>query len=233
MKNENDVSNTNLQSVYGIRIEDLGISVRTYNTVKRGGYDSVGDLANATVEELSEIRNMNDKCLNQVLTTLAERGIFVPKEADLSEVEVLRRKIIKINRENDRLERWIQLNKNELEEEKKSIDYAIKELKKKNILNAKKRSGEKKNAVSAIIEEMEFPVNGQVGLPFCTVFNLYDRGCLVEDSTSNLNTACQECIDNFILDYYLKMFHSEMLQSEKSDTKAVLDLHRKEDDTNE
>ena len=49
-----------------IKIEDTGISVRTYNALKRAGLNTIGDVIQKTDEELREIRNLGAKSLAEV-----------------------------------------------------------------------------------------------------------------------------------------------------------------------
>lgn len=63
-----------------IPIEELQLSVRAYNCLKRAQIHSVGDLLNASQEELLEIRNFGQKSAKEVIDALQKRlGICLPK----------------------------------------------------------------------------------------------------------------------------------------------------------
>jgi DNA-directed RNA polymerase subunit alpha len=55
-------------------IEDLDLSVRSYNCLKREGLNTVGDLVAKTEDELLEIRNFGQKSVDEVKEKLTEMG---------------------------------------------------------------------------------------------------------------------------------------------------------------
>ncbi|NLI94535.1 MAG: DNA-directed RNA polymerase subunit alpha [Erysipelotrichaceae bacterium] len=56
-------------------IEELDLSVRSYNCLKRYGFQMVLELTEKTEEEMTKIRNMGKKSLKEVKDTLAEYGL--------------------------------------------------------------------------------------------------------------------------------------------------------------
>jgi len=56
-------------------IEDLDMSVRSYNCLKREGVASVGELMDRTEQDLLEIRNFGSKSVDEVKEKLAELGV--------------------------------------------------------------------------------------------------------------------------------------------------------------
>ena len=56
-------------------IEDLDLSVRSYNCLKREGVATVGELMDKTPQELLEIRNFGSKSVDEVAEKLAELGV--------------------------------------------------------------------------------------------------------------------------------------------------------------
>jgi len=56
-------------------IEDLDLSVRSYNCLKREGVGSVGELVRKTEQDLLEIRNFGSKSIDEVKEKLAELGL--------------------------------------------------------------------------------------------------------------------------------------------------------------
>ena len=57
------------------RIEDVGLSIRSYNCLKRYGIKTIGDLAGKTVAELMKVRNLGKRSLKEVLDVLRTCGI--------------------------------------------------------------------------------------------------------------------------------------------------------------
>ncbi len=56
-------------------IEDLGLSVRSFNCLKRAGIDTIGELIAYTPAEMLKIRNLGDKSLEEVTEKLKEHDL--------------------------------------------------------------------------------------------------------------------------------------------------------------
>jgi DNA-directed RNA polymerase subunit alpha len=63
------------ERVLELSIEELDLSVRSYNCLKRAGINSVEDLVNKTEEDMMKVRNLGRKSLEEVLNKLAELGL--------------------------------------------------------------------------------------------------------------------------------------------------------------
>ncbi|MDR1913480.1 MAG: DNA-directed RNA polymerase subunit alpha [Clostridiales bacterium] len=61
--------------VLELSIEELDLSVRSYNCLKRAGINTVEDLANKTEEDMMKVRNLGRKSLEEVLNKMAELGL--------------------------------------------------------------------------------------------------------------------------------------------------------------
>ena len=70
------------EKVLEMSIEELDLSVRSYNCLKRAGINTVEDLANKTEEEMMKVRNLGRKSLEEVLNKLAERGLSLSPGED-------------------------------------------------------------------------------------------------------------------------------------------------------
>jgi DNA-directed RNA polymerase subunit alpha len=67
-----------------ILIEELQLSVRAYNCLKRAQIHSVADLLDYSQEDLLEIKNFGQKSAEEVIDALQKRlGINLPKEKNL------------------------------------------------------------------------------------------------------------------------------------------------------
>lgn len=64
-----------------IIIEELELSVRSYNCLKRAGISTVGELTNKTADEMMKVRNLGRKSLDEVLGKLKELGLSL-KESE-------------------------------------------------------------------------------------------------------------------------------------------------------
>jgi DNA-directed RNA polymerase subunit alpha len=67
-------------SDYAITVEDLNLSVRSYNCLKREGINTVGDLVQKSESELMDIRNFGQKSIDEVKTKLEELGLGLREE---------------------------------------------------------------------------------------------------------------------------------------------------------
>ena len=70
------------EKVLEMSIEDLDLSVRSYNCLKRAGINTVEDLANKTEEEMMKVRNLGRKSLDEVKYKLHVLGLALREEED-------------------------------------------------------------------------------------------------------------------------------------------------------
>ena len=68
---QNDTTN----KVLDMTIEELDLSVRSYNCLKRAGINTVEELTNKTPEDMMKVRNLGRKSLEEVLAKLKELGL--------------------------------------------------------------------------------------------------------------------------------------------------------------
>lgn len=61
-------------------IEELELSVRSYNCLKRAGIGTVKELCNKTQDEMMKVRNLGRKSLDEVLEKLQELGLELRQE---------------------------------------------------------------------------------------------------------------------------------------------------------
>jgi DNA-directed RNA polymerase subunit alpha len=65
---------------YNMPIEELGLSVRTFNCLKRAGITKVGELLEQNDDELINIKNFGQKALEEVKQQLLEKGLISEDE---------------------------------------------------------------------------------------------------------------------------------------------------------
>ena len=63
-------------------IEDLDLTVRSYNCLKRAGINTVEELIQRTEEEMMKVRNLGRKSLEEVIQKLAALGLGLKKKED-------------------------------------------------------------------------------------------------------------------------------------------------------
>lgn len=61
--------------VMEMNIDELELSVRSYNCLKRAGINTVEELCNRTPEDMMKVRNLGRKSLDEVVTKLQELGL--------------------------------------------------------------------------------------------------------------------------------------------------------------
>jgi DNA-directed RNA polymerase subunit alpha len=66
--------------VYSWKIEELPISRRSKTGLLSGGYKVVGDLQDATKEDLLNLQGFGNKSLNEVVELLNEYGVNIKSE---------------------------------------------------------------------------------------------------------------------------------------------------------
>ena len=71
VEKENDAQ----EKVLEMNIDELELSVRSYNCLKRAGINTVAELINRTPEDMMKVRNLGRKSLEEVLAKLKELGL--------------------------------------------------------------------------------------------------------------------------------------------------------------
>lgn len=69
------------EKVLEMNIDELELSVRSYNCLKRAGINTVEELTNRSAEEMMKVRNLGRKSLDEVLAKLKEFGLHL-RESD-------------------------------------------------------------------------------------------------------------------------------------------------------
>ncbi len=67
------------EKVLEMSIDELELSVRSYNCLKRAGINTVEELTNRTPEDMMKVRNLGRKSLEEVLAKLDELGLSLSK----------------------------------------------------------------------------------------------------------------------------------------------------------
>ena len=70
------------EKVLEMTIEELDLSVRSYNCLKRAGINTVEDLTNKSEEDMMKVRNLGKKSLEEVIFKLNGLGLYLKKEED-------------------------------------------------------------------------------------------------------------------------------------------------------
>ena len=68
--------------VLEMNIDELELSVRSYNCLKRAGINTVEELTNRTPDDMMKVRNLGKKSLEEVLNKLKELGLQLQPNED-------------------------------------------------------------------------------------------------------------------------------------------------------
>ncbi len=70
------------RKILDMTIEELDLSVRSFNCLKRAGINTVDDLANKTQEDMIKVRNLGKKSLEEVIAKLKSLGLALRDEEE-------------------------------------------------------------------------------------------------------------------------------------------------------
>ena len=70
------------EKVLEMNIDELELSVRSYNCLKRAGINTVQELINKTPDDMMKVRNLGRKSLDEVLAKLKELGLALNQNED-------------------------------------------------------------------------------------------------------------------------------------------------------
>ena len=73
-------ADTQRDKVMEMTIDDMDLSVRSYNCLKRANINTVEDLISKTEEEMMKVRNLGRKSLEEVINKLAMMGLHLADE---------------------------------------------------------------------------------------------------------------------------------------------------------
>jgi DNA-directed RNA polymerase subunit alpha len=71
---------THKEKMLEMTIEELDLSVRSYNCLKRAGINTVQELTNKTEADMMKVRNLGRKSLEEVKAKLNDLGLSLRKE---------------------------------------------------------------------------------------------------------------------------------------------------------
>lgn len=77
-----DKGESDLPAALGINIEELDLSARSFNCLKRAGINTVGDLTSKTEEEMMKVKNLGKKSLDEVKLKLEAMGLSLANGND-------------------------------------------------------------------------------------------------------------------------------------------------------
>ena len=73
-------SDNTKEKVLDLTIDELDLSVRSFNCLKRAGINTVEDLINKSEMDMMKVRNLGRKSLEEVIAKLASFGFSLKKD---------------------------------------------------------------------------------------------------------------------------------------------------------
>ena len=70
------------EKVLEMTIEELDLSVRSFNCLKRAGIDTVEDLVSRSEDEMIKVRNLGKKSLEEVIQKLESLGLTLRNDEE-------------------------------------------------------------------------------------------------------------------------------------------------------
>ena len=80
VEEEQEVVEDNTDQLLEKTIEELDLSLRSFNCLKRAGYDTVADIINQSEAELKAIKNFGKKSLEEVKDKVHDMGLSLKDE---------------------------------------------------------------------------------------------------------------------------------------------------------
>ena len=74
--------NNSKEKVLEMTIEELDLSVRSFNCLKRAGINTVEDLIGKSEDKMMKVRNLGKKSLEEVVAKLESLGFKLSKDED-------------------------------------------------------------------------------------------------------------------------------------------------------
>ena len=71
-----------IPKILAMTIEQMDLSVRSYNCLKRANIHTVLDLTKKTEEDMLKVRNLGKKSLDEVIAKLASLGLKLKEKED-------------------------------------------------------------------------------------------------------------------------------------------------------
>ena len=75
-------TNDDKEKALEMTIEELDLSVRSFNCLKRAGINTVEDLVSKSEDEMMKVRNLGRKSLEEVMAKLDSLGFTLTKDED-------------------------------------------------------------------------------------------------------------------------------------------------------
>lgn len=228
-----DIPEKEFETFCNIALEDLELSVRVYNRLKRGGCETLVDVAYLSVEEMRGLKNLGGSGLREIQEKLEEYHISLMTQEEkqqlleeMDNLQILKRKVQRLeglknkNRERiqdlerERANAW----KSEWEKEEENREQGLQE--------AREIIRTSPYPVTGVLQRMHWGKNTKEGCGFCEIFELRDKNCFVLTDSQmdrSLQFSCEECMETYLADYYWKQ---KMLAKQKEEREEAPKMMR-------
>lgn len=208
-----EMTQEDLEELKNIGIEELELSVRSFNTIKRAGLDTLYDLIFVTVEELTHLMNKGKKNVEEILGKLAERNISIFTEEEKQHwiettgTDGLKMEILALEWKNEKLEDNLRYMRESAKDENDKRWNYFRNQRRIARNNAREDMKAAKRPIARLIGGMYYGKSINEGCSFCDIADLgeHNQGCLIENDLEDKQStqhSCEECIENFLANYY-------------------------------
>ena len=73
------------EDIMNLKIEELDLTVRSFNCLKKAGIEEVGQLARLSLNELLKIKNLGRKSLDEILEKMKELGFDLASNGSIDQ----------------------------------------------------------------------------------------------------------------------------------------------------
>jgi len=75
VKKEEKVQSSNSDEALRFTLEEINLPTRVTNALRKSGYGTIGDLSQATLDDLKKVKNLGDKSIELVRKVLVKKGL--------------------------------------------------------------------------------------------------------------------------------------------------------------
>ena len=199
------------EKIREIPIEDLELSVRAYSVLKRAGFRDLKELAGITQDELKQLKNIGKRNFEEILGRLAEREVYLLTDADkkvmlkMGDVDFMQCEVRLLQERLEKTKEELKKSKLYAKELYEKYESERQEERASAIEEVKNLMEDSEYPIESVLERMYFGKSAAEGCGFCKIFDLWEKGCLLEDNASagrSMDHSCEICIRKFLKEYY-------------------------------
>ena len=192
--------------------------VRCFSAIRRAGYETLGDLADSTENELRKklqtVKRIEvyglEKTVQAVKEKMTAMGVVLPTDEEKQRIINSLTEMEQLQREMNLLQQKVEKLETENASLRRQADryWNDKRIKSEETLLEAREIANGEYAVPKVLQSMQYPGRDGGYISFCNIFGLREKYCVFDDSIvsslseEEIQTACEKCIDKFLKQYY-------------------------------